>query len=188
MADVMWARSDGTRVLLADRADTAAFVAAVYGFDEVHVVPLLVSRDARSIDVSAGPWTGLAGASGPLEIGLRAGPGWKLPPLALRPPWVTRFVEAPIARVGIGVRTFGSGQHGVREWYRAVEWRPVVAGAASLGDVPLGALGPIEPPLGVGFSEPPRRPSMVLVRPLLEDPTGRLDQVLAGLRPMVPDR
>lgn len=171
MTDVMWARPDGTRVLLADRPETAAFVAAVYEFDEVHVVPVTLSRHDRGLDLSAGP----------LELGLRAGPGWKLPPLALRPPWVTRLVEGPAARLLLGVQTFGTSPSGVREWYRATEWRPVVAGAARLDGVSLGDLAPVEPPLGVGFSEPPRRPSMVLVRPLLEDPTGRLDQVLAGL-------
>jgi hypothetical protein len=173
MADVMWARPDGTRVLLADREETAAFVSAVYAFDDVRVVSFSVVRDERSIDVSAGP----------LEASLRAGAGWRLPPLAIRPPWATRLVEAPIARLAMGVHAFGTSPSGVREWYRAIGWRPVLAGAASLDGVPLGSLGPLDPPLGVGFSEPPRGPSMVLVQPLLEDPTGRLDQVLAGLRP-----
>lgn len=175
MADVMWARPDGTRVLLADRAETATFVSAVYDFDEVRVVPFSVARDERGIDVSAGP----------LEVSLRAGPGWRLPPLALRPSWATRLLEAPIARVAMGVRTFGTSPSGVREWYRAVGWRPVLAGAGSLDGRDLGSIGPLDPPLGVGFSEPPRRPSMVLIRPLLEDPTGGLDRVLAGLRPIV---
>ena len=171
MADVMWAQPDGTRVLLADRPATADFVSAVYDFDEVRVVPFSVARGGREIDVAAGP----------LEISLRAGAGWRLPPAGLRPPWATRLIEAPVARLALGVRAYGTGPKGVREWYRAAEWRPVVAGAARLDGVPLGALGPVEPPLGVGFSEPPRRPSMVLVRPLLEDPSGRLDEVLAGL-------
>jgi len=176
MADVMWARPDGTRVLLADRAETAAFVRAVYEFDDVRVVPFRVTGDDRSIDVVAGP----------LEVSLRAGPGWRLPPLGLRPSWATRLVEAPVARTVLGVRAYGTSPTGVREWYRALEWRPVLAGAARLDGTGLGALGPVDPPLGVGFSEPPRRPSMVLIRPLLEDPTGKLDRVLAGLRPATP--
>ncbi len=83
----------------------------------------------------------------------------------------------------MGLRTFGTSPTGVREWYQALAWRPVVTGAARLDGRSLGALGPVEPPLGVGFSEPPRRPSMVLVRPVLEDPSGRLDDILAGLVP-----
>lgn len=31
---------------------------------------------------------------------------------------------------------------------------------------------------GFGFSEPPRRPALVKVRPLLEDRSGRLDAVI----------
>lgn len=174
----MWARPDGSRVLLADRAGTAAFVSAVYAFDEVCVVPFTVSRDVRSIDVVAGP----------LQISLRASIGWRLPPLALRPPWATRVIEAPIARLAMGVHAYGVSPAGVREWYRALAWRPVVAGAAALDGASLGELGPVDPPLGVGFSEPPRRPSMVMIRPLLEDPTGRLDRVLAASRPTVPAR
>ena len=36
----------------------------------------------------------------------------------------------------------------------------------------------LDPPLGVGFTDPPRRPSVVAVRPLLHDPTGRLDEIV----------
>lgn len=175
MADVMWAQPDGTRILLADRDETAAFVSAVYSFDEVRVVPFSVARDVRGIDVAAGP----------LEVSLRAGSGWRLPPLALRPSWATRLLEAPIARLAMGVHTYGTSSSGVREWYRAIGWRPVLAGAARLDGRSLGDLRPVDPPLRVGFSEPPRRPSMVMIRPLLEDPSGRLDRLLAGLRPGV---
>ena len=138
MADIMWARPDGTRVLLADRDSTAAFVSAVYAFDEVRVVPFLATRDERGIDVAARP----------LEVSLRAGPGWRLPPLGLRPAWFTRVAEAPVARLAMGVRTFGTSPAGVHEWYRALAWRPVVAGAAFLDGETLGALGPVDPPLG----------------------------------------
>lgn len=174
----MWARPDGSRVLLADGPGTAAFVGAVYAFDEVRVVPFTVTRDERSLDLVAGS----------LQLSLRAGAGWRFPPLSLRPTWATRLVEAPIARLAMGVHAYGVSPAGVREWYRAVAWRPVVAGAASLDGAGLGELGPVDPPLGVGFSEPPRRPSMVLIRPLLEDPTGRLDRVLAAAGPTVPSQ
>jgi hypothetical protein len=39
----------------------------------------------------------------------------------------------------------------------------------------------VRPPVGVGFSEPPSRPSWVDVRPLLLDPSGHLDAVLDQL-------
>ena len=90
-------------------------------------------------------------------------------------PGVTRWVQDPIARVTMGVRTYGKSPTGVREWYRADDV-PACADARprSVDGVDLGPLAPrIDPPVRFGFSEPPRRPSMVWLRPLLEYRVGR---------------
>jgi hypothetical protein len=68
----------------------------------------------------------------------------------------------------------------VREWYRADGYRRVVAAEASLAGRDLGRLVPFPEPARFGFSEPPRHPAVVRVRPLLEDPAGRLRAVLGG--------
>jgi hypothetical protein len=158
MVDVMWARPDGERVLLAPTEPVAEFIASVYGFDRVEVVAVEGTCDGHTLDVVAGP----------LSIRLVAGRGWPLPPAWLRPTWCTRFVEGPIAHLAMGVRTYGVTPTGVREWYRADRWSPVVAGSATLDGVDLGPMGPLDPPCRFGFSEPPRRPSITEVRPLLE--------------------
>ena len=160
MTDVMWARPDGERVLLAPSEPAAAFIGSVYRFDRVDVVEV------------AGGWHGraLAVAAGPLSIRLVVGRGWALPPRALRPAWVTRYVEGPIARLALGVRTYGVTPTGVREWYRADRWWPVTTGTASVDGVDLGAIGPVDPPCRFGFSEPPTRPSVTAVRPRLVFP------------------
>jgi hypothetical protein len=168
MRDVMWARPSGERVLLVDRPAAGEFISAVYGFDRVEVVALEGEADARSLRLTAGP----------VALDWRAGPGWRLPLRRLRPPLVTRWIEGPIARAVMGVRTFGASPTGVQEWYRADEYRPLVAGTATVDGVDCGALSPFATPAGFGFSEPPRRPSMVRVRPLLHDPMGRLDATL----------
>lgn len=160
MVDVMWARPDGERVLLAPSTAAAEFISSVYGFDRVEVVDLRGSCDGPTLAVEAGD----------VSIRLAAGRGWPLPPRWLRPPWFTRYVEGPIARVAMGVRTYGVSPTGVQEWYRAQRWRPVVTGAATIGGVDLGAVGPVDPPCRFGFSEPPTRPSITQVRPLLEFP------------------
>jgi hypothetical protein len=210
MSDVMWAAPDGTRSLFAPTEAVATFITAVYDFDAVVVGPLHVQGDARGLDAAiGGPATGgsdadrdRAGIVGPATGGsdadrdragrrilsLRSGPGWRIPP-SRRPAALTRFVEAPIARALMGVRTYGVSPSGVREWYQATEWRPLAFASASIEGRDLGPLRPIEPPCGFGFSEPPRRPSLTVVRPLLEDPSGRLDVVLEGVAPHpLPDR
>ena len=155
----MWARPDGRRVLVAPTEEGAAYVAAVYGFDEVVVGPLRVRLEGRHLDLH-GPGVELHLTGSRLGVAL---------PLA-RPAWFTRWVEGPIARRILGVETYGVSPSGVREWYRAVSVRPVVAGWASVDGQDLGRLGPVDPRAGFGFSEPPRFPSMVGVRPLLEWP------------------
>ncbi len=156
----MWARPDGRRVLVAATEEGAAYVSGVYRFDEVVVGPLRVSLDGRFLHLRAR-------ALG-LELHLSGGRGVVLP--WPRPAWFTRWVEGPVARRVMGVRTYGVSPSGVQEWYRAVSLRRVVAGWASVDGRDLGRLAVIDPPTGFGFSEPPRFPSMVGVRPVLARP------------------
>jgi hypothetical protein len=166
--DVMWGRPDGERVLLASSEREAAFISAVYRFDRVEVVPVAVVSGEGTLDLEAGD----------VELHVRAGRGWRLP-LGRRPAWFTRWVEGPVARLTMGVRTYGTSPTGVHEWYQAARARPLVEASARLAGEDLGALLPQWDPVRVGFTEPPRRPSWVDVRPLLEDPTGRLDRLLS---------
>ncbi len=169
-ADVMWAAPDGTRTLLVPDEPAARFVRAVYGFDATRVVDLrVVAQEPKHLELEAGP----------VRIALHAGAGWRIP--FARPPAFTRWIEGPIARVTMHVHTYGVSPTGVREWYRADLYRGVTAGRASIHGWDLGAVGPVDPACGFGFSEPPRRPSIVAVRPLLEDPTGALDALLTQL-------
>ncbi|MDQ3979829.1 MAG: hypothetical protein M3314_09780 [Actinomycetota bacterium] len=167
IADVMWAGPDGRRRLLAPSQEVAAFVSAVYRFDDVVVTPLSATVHGRTLVVVA-PLLDLS-------LQLRAGRGWPVPPV---PAWVTRYLGGPLAWRLLRVRTYGTTPTGVREWYRARWYRPLVEGRAWLEGRDLGSLRPLDPPVRFGFSEPPRRPSMVWVRPLLGDPTGRLARAL----------
>jgi hypothetical protein len=168
--DVMWARPDDSRVLLAPSDDAVEFVTAVYAFDVVEVVACTATCDGRDLQVQAGP----------IDLELSGGPSWPIP--FRRPAWFTRVVEGPIAARTMGVQTFGVSPTGVREWYRADRHRRVVGASASVDGTDLGQMRDVAPPMGVGFSEPPRRPSIVAVRPLLEDRSGRLDRIVSRRR------
>ncbi|QGG95362.1 hypothetical protein [Actinomarinicola tropica] len=167
--DVMWTAPDGTRTLLSPTERAEAFITAVYSFDRTSVVDVAAEGGATGLEVTAGP----------LRVGIAAGRPWLVLPRR-RPAWFTRWVEDRVARATMGVRTFGESPTGVREWYRADRYRPAREAWASVGGRDLGAMAPLHPPLGVGFTDPPRRPSIVAVRPLLEDPTGGLDRLVAG--------
>jgi hypothetical protein len=174
MDDVMCARPDGTRVLLADRREVAQLITAVYRFDVVEVVPVRYAMDEDVLTVAAGD----------LCLTLRTGRRWPIPLAGLRRHRIARPVEGLAARALLGVRTWGVSPSGVWEWYRADEYRRVVTGEARLAGRDLGRLRPFHEPAGFGFSEPPRHPSVVRVQPLLHDPSGRLAAVVGtGARP-----
>jgi hypothetical protein len=171
-SDVMWARPDGERVLHVADERSAAFIAAVYAFDRVVVERLHVRGDGRALDAEGPSWS----------LRLHASGGWRLPGGTRRPAWFIRVAEGPVARAVMGVRTYGTSPSGVREWYRADAFRWIDAAHATVAGEDLGEVAPVDPPCRFGFSEPPRRPAITEVRPLLQDPSGGLHQVVAALR------
>ncbi|HEV7760966.1 MAG TPA: hypothetical protein VGO78_18300 [Acidimicrobiales bacterium] len=147
-ADVMWAGPDGTRVLLAPDQRAADHVAGIYRFDRIDVV---------AVEWAATPST-LALRAGPLENDLAARGGGRVP--LPRPWWFTRWVEGPVARRLLGVEVHGTSPLGVEEWYQARGWRWIDGGRVRIAGRDQGPVGPVRPPLRVGFSEPPPRPSI----------------------------
>lgn len=158
MGDVMWGTPDGRRVLLAPSDAVAAFVTSIYEFDEVRVGELETGSDGR-VTTARG-----------FGLDLRLVGGRRVPVPFPRPLSITRWVEAPIARALMGVETFGTSQRGATEWYQTRGWRWVADGHASIEGRDLGVPGAVSPPLGVGFSEPPARPSIVQVHVTIDLP------------------
>ncbi len=172
MSDVMWALPDGERVLLVGTREVGDLISAVYQFDRVEQVALEWRWDGSTLRLSAGD----------LELAIRTGRPWTIPLAHVRSLPAMRWLEAPVARRLLGVRTFGTSPTGVFEWYRADRYQSVLEARASLGGADLGSLSRSMLPTGFGFSEPPRRPSVVRVRPVLVDPSSTLEQVIARLR------
>lgn len=158
LTDVMWADPDGVRTLYVPTEEAATFVRGVYRFDRTVVGPIEVDATPARLTLRFADRT----------LDFRAGRGLRIP--FRRPAWFTRYVEGPIARLLLGVRTHGTSPTGVREWYRADRWRPLRQASGAVDGQWLGTMERVEPATGFGFSEPPTRPSWVDVRPLLEYP------------------
>jgi hypothetical protein len=159
MADVMWGTPEGQRVLLAPSTEMADFITSIYDFDEVRIGPLDVRSDGRRTTV----------AGHGIELDLVGGRRRPVP--VPRPLAVTRWIEGPIARALMGVETFGTSPRGATEWYQTRGWRWVASGSGRLHGRDLGPVGTIDPPLHVGFSEPPPRPSIVSVHVTIDLPS-----------------
>jgi hypothetical protein len=148
IGDVMWSLPDGTRRLLTSSEREADFICQIYEFDEVCIAPLDVLSDGLVTTVS----------SRELSLELRGGFAWRLPP---RPLWVTRWIESPVAKALMGVETYGISPRGRREWYQASSCRWVKTAHAKVNGAELGEPQRFGGPMNVGFSNPPKRPSIV---------------------------
>ena len=167
--DLMWASPDDERILFVSDERFGSFVTAVYSFDRVEVIPGLgAAWDGRTLGVWGGGRT----------VALTVGRGVPFPP---RPLWVTRWLEPGLGRRLTGAVTFGTSPTGVEEWYPARRVHRILRAEATIDGVDLGPLRPPLPEVRFGFSEPPRWPALTEVRPVLHDPSGRLDDRLARL-------
>lgn len=167
VSDVMVELAGGHRLLLAGTVPLAEFVAATYRFDQVRVVPVVVTPGPAGWRVTAGSLTVAfqTGRRGLLGAVLRAVPG----PLARYPGWIS-LVDVPARAILPGVRTRGSAGGGRREWYGARDLWPITAAAGTIDGTDLGQLAEVDPPVRFGFGSAPRRPALVRVTTIIEIP------------------
>lgn len=168
-ADVMVERPDGTRVLLAPRADVAALVTRLYVFDAVHLVDVRVVADraARTWTVVAGP------LHARLTLGARTALGSLVgivPPGLVTARATAGLVDAVAGVLVPGVRTRGRGADGSPQVYVPRDQHAVVALDARWGDEDLGPLRPVDPPVRFGFSSTPSAPAVTAVQVRIGSP------------------
>ncbi|MEU4624899.1 hypothetical protein AB0G04_33620 [Actinoplanes sp. NPDC023801] len=166
VTDVMVEDAAGHRLLLAETAELARFVAETYTFDEVRIVPVTVRREPAAWHITAGPLelrftTGGRGALGAL---LHA-----VPAVLARQLWWVRLIDLP-ARLLHGVRTRGSAGNGRREWYAVRDLHRITAADAALDGVGLGRLTDVDPPVRFGFGSTPPSPALVRITTTVEVP------------------
>ena len=161
ICDVMWLDATGTRTLIASSDTAAEFITSIYAFDRVDVAVLRVRCEANTTTAT----------SDELFIEMVGG---RLRPVPLRRPlWVTRYVEAPIARRLMGVETYGTSPTGTREWYQTRGWRWVTTATGRHRGRDLGPMVEFNRPMNVGFSNPPTRGSIVSVAVSIEHALGQ---------------
>lgn len=158
-ADVMWASPEGARRLLAPDRRVADYVSGIYDFDRIDVVPFSWTATPSTLVLRAGD----------LDVRLAARGGGRVP--FPRPRWVTRWIEAPIARRLMGVEVHGVSPRGVEEWYQARAWRRIHQSHILIAGTTHPTLAAPHPPLRVGFSEPPPHPSITTLTVHLRHPT-----------------
>ena len=149
--NLMWAKPDGTRVLIAQSRELGDFVSSLYSFEEVIVSPMKIERADKSIEINC-------------DLG-RVSMEWgiTIPLPFYRPRWFIANIEAPFARLFFGTKTHGTTRNGRKEWYH-------VRGLSRMKSVELDLDGRssdqmkgMAPSACFGFSNPPRMPLSVRV-------------------------
>ena len=159
--NVMWAKPDGTRVLLSPSEEHADYVSALYNFEEVHVVPIDVNRQRRGIDIVADS----------LNVSFEWKRGIGIP--FSRPKWIISTIEQWVASAVFGTKTHGLTCNGLREWYCIYNLSSINHAEASYDGEDLGVVSKFEVDACFGFSEPPKKPSSVRLRSMIESGSNR---------------
>ena len=154
--NIMWAKPDGTRVLLTPSQEHADYVSSLYNFEEVHIVSIEVKHLTRGMDIIAPP----------LNVSLRCNRRIGLP--IPRPRWFISTVEQWVAKAIFGTSTHGMTCNGLREWYCIYSLSNIKHASASCDGVDLGDYSNFEINACFGFSEPPKKPSSVRLRSMIE--------------------
>ena len=149
--NLMWAKPDGTRVLIAPSKDLGDFVSSLYSFDEVIVSSLDIKRTEKSIEVNC-------------DLG-RISMQWgvTVPIPFSRPHWFIANVEAPFARLFFGTKTHGITRNGRKEWYHVRGFARMKSVGLELDGRISNQMTDISPSACFGFSNPPRMPLSVRV-------------------------
>ena len=135
--------------------EIADFVGSTYQFDRVVLGPVDADLAPDRLTVTA-PGLDVAvriGGPAPLDRLLRLVPG-----RLATAPWWLRAIDPVAARIVAGVHTAGSAGNGRREYYGVRRSRQIVGVAGSFAGQDLGAVAPLLPPVGFGFSSAPPAP------------------------------
>ncbi len=154
--NVMWAKPDGTRVLLSPSKEHADYVSTLYNFEEVHIVPIEANKQRRGVEIVAGC----------LNISFEWKRGIGIP--FSRPRWFISTIEQWFAGVVFGTKTHGITCNGLREWYCIYNLSTIKCAEASCDGRDLGSISKFEIDACFGFSEPPKKPSSVRLRSMIE--------------------
>ena len=154
--NVMWAKPDGTRVLLSPSEVHADYVSELYSFEDVEVAEISVERGKREVSIEGGGLSVRIEWGAPFPI-----PFW-------RPLWFIASFEALFGRILFGTKTHGVTKNGRREWYSVRSLSRILKAEASFEGRGLGEKREFEIDACFGFSEPPSMPASVTLKSYIE--------------------
>ena len=150
--DIMWAKPDGTRVLIAPTQEIADYVTDMYTFDEVILENITTTQGGRNLKINCSS----------MELEFTWNRGFSIP--FKRSLFFISTVELFFAKLLFSTRTYGITKNNRKEWYAIDRVSKVVQATAKIKGIDVGSLTPMNEPCKFGFSEAPKKPSSCVVR------------------------
>ena len=162
--DIMWAKPDGKKVLIAPNQKLIDFISSMYEFDEYIISSFSIEEKSNQILIK----------SDQIVCELEWSKGIKIP--FRRPLWFISSLEYIVAFIFFRTKTNGLTNDGRQEWYAIEKVSNLSSAKASINGKDLGKMTNFEPKATFGFSEPRKRPSAVELKSHIERKVGdRID-------------
>ena len=150
--DIMWAKPDGTRVLIAPTQEIADYVTDMYTFDEVILENITTTQGGRNLKINCSS----------MELEFTWNRGFSIP--FKRSLFFISTVELFFAKLLFSTRTYGITKNNRKEWYAIDRVSKLIQATAKIKGIDVGSLSPMNEPCKFGFSEAPKKPSSCVVR------------------------
>ena len=156
-ADIMWAKPDGTKILIAPNSEIGDYIYSLYDFDEVRIEEIKIKRKLKEICFST------------TDINCQFNWGKEISFLVKRRPlWFVATVEYFFGWLIFRTKTHGKTKNGRKEWYVVDKISRLKNAKAEIAGKNLGHYSKFSPKANFGFSDPPNMPASVLVRSHIE--------------------
>ena len=156
-ADIMWAKPDGKKVLIAPNKEIGEYIDSLYDFDEVRIEEIKIEKKHKEIIFSS------------KDIKCQFEWGKEISfLLKKRPLWFVSTIEYFFGWLIFRTKTHGKTKNGRKEWYVVDKISRLKNAKAELSGKNLGKYTRFYPKANFGFSDPPNMPASVIVRSHIE--------------------
>ena len=155
-SDIMWSNAEGKNILIAPTKEIGDYISSMYSFDEILIsnIELIETEDRFEIITDY------------ICCNFSWSRGFRIP--FRRPLWFISTIENLFAKLIFGTKTSGVTNDKKREWYCINKISKVKIASASLSGKSFGQKTKFHPKAKFGFSEPPKKPTSVLVTTIIK--------------------
>ncbi len=156
-SDIMWAKPDGTKVLIAPNQKIANYISSLYDFDIIKIEKLDIESDENMMKIETKNLNCHFEWSRGVSFLIKK-----------RPLWFVASIEYFFGWLIFGTKTYGKTKNGKKEWYAVDRLSRLTLADVEFNGKNLGGQTKFHPKANFGFSDPPKMPCSALVRSHIE--------------------